>query len=67
MTSEEVKKAFFADDEVVYHGDGWDITAKIQNIIYGKDAHGKLVVSAELISGHNSLTRVRIKDLEGVS
>ena len=63
MTNEELKEAFFSDKEVIYHGDGYDIAGKIQSIIYTKDTHGRLVVSAE-IPENNSLTRVRIKDLE---
>lgn len=63
MTNEELKEAFFSDKDVTYHGDGYEITGKIQSIVYTKDTHGKLVVSAA-ITGSNSLTRVRIKDLE---
>lgn len=63
MTNEEAKAAFFSGKNVTYHGDGYDIAGKIQSIIYTKDTHGKLVVSTE-IPGNNSLTRVRIKDLE---
>ena len=50
-------------DHVTYHGDGYDITENIQSIVYTKDTHGRLVVSAE-IPGSNSLTRVGTKDLE---
>lgn len=63
MTNDELKEAFFSDKDVTYHGDGHDITGKIQSIVYTKDTHGRLVVSAE-IPGNNSLTRVRVKDLE---
>lgn len=63
MTNDEAKQAFFRDEDVIYHGDGYDIAGKIQSIIYTKDTHGRLVVSAE-ISGSNSLTRARVKDLE---
>lgn len=63
MTNDEAKQAFFRDEDVIYHGDEYEITGKIQSIVYTKDTHGRLVVSAE-IPGNNSLTRVRIKDLE---
>ena len=66
MTNEELKEAFFDDADVVYKSkDEYEVVGKIQHILYGKDEHKRLIVSAEIVPYNgNSITIARVKDVE---
>lgn len=65
MTNEEAKQALFNRTPVIWKG---IVYGRINAIIYRIDREGRLIVSAELQDKRaNSVTVVRVQDLQGVS
>lgn len=65
MTNEEAEQAFIDDLPVMWNG---ILYLGISAIIYRKDAHRRVIVSAELKDKNkNSATIARIQEIQGVS
>ena len=65
MTNEEAKQALFNRTPVIWKG---IVYGYINAIIYRIDREGRLIVSAELQDKRaNSVTVVRVQDIQGVS
>lgn len=68
MTGEQLKEFFLTDRAISARltdtaPNTWTAFERIKSIVYTKDAHGRVIVSAELIDSAGCLARVRSSNI----